>query len=347
MATKETILVTGANGSLGSAIAAQVASKAELSAYHGLYTVRDAGHAPALNAALAQGSTTHAYGILSLDLTKLDNVRNVAKEINRRVSTGEIPPIRAIVLNAGYQDFGNKSRTEDGLDSVFVANYLGHWLLTLLLLGSMDKEAGRIVVIGSQSHDPNDPRNAATHAFDDPRYKTVISDAAGFNAVARGEWSPAAEDVGFVGGFRRYGASKLFLVMMQHELQQRLTSDPGLSRICVLGVDPGAMPTGIVRLASFFIRVVVFQVILPLMLFLGLGGDMVRAPSRSAGDVLEAAFGAVGEGGELPRDLYFDGRKPFETAEESRDARKRAIVWGESVKLAGLREGDTVLEKWR
>ncbi len=43
--------------------------------------------------------------------------------------------------------------TDDGLDTTFVANYLGHWLLTLLLLQSIDKESGRIVVIGSFAHE--------------------------------------------------------------------------------------------------------------------------------------------------------------------------------------------------
>jgi len=81
MAAKGTILVTGANGGLGSAIAAQIASEAEFSVYHGLYTVRNTERAPALTSALVQG-TAHAYDILSLDLTKLDDVRNVAKEIN-------------------------------------------------------------------------------------------------------------------------------------------------------------------------------------------------------------------------------------------------------------------------
>lgn len=70
----------------------------------------------------------------------------------RRVSAGEIPPIRTLVLNAGFQDFGNQSWTADGLDTTFAANYLGHWLLTLLLLESVDKEAGRIIIIGSQGH---------------------------------------------------------------------------------------------------------------------------------------------------------------------------------------------------
>lgn len=69
------------------------------------------------------------------------------------MSSGEIPPIRAFIHSAGFQDFGNQSWTDDGLDTVFAANYLGHWLLTLLLLESMDKEAGRIIILGSQSHE--------------------------------------------------------------------------------------------------------------------------------------------------------------------------------------------------
>ena len=73
--------------------------------------------------------------------------------IQARVSAGEIPPIRALILNAGFQDFGKQSWTDDGLDTTFAANYLGHWLLTLLLLTSIDKEAGRIIVIGSYGHE--------------------------------------------------------------------------------------------------------------------------------------------------------------------------------------------------
>lgn len=88
MAAKGTILITGANGVLGSTMIAQIVSKAELSAYHGLYTVRDTGHAPALTSALARG-TAHPHDVLALDLTKLDDVRNVAAQIN--VSTEPDP----------------------------------------------------------------------------------------------------------------------------------------------------------------------------------------------------------------------------------------------------------------
>lgn len=65
------------------------------------------------------------------------------------------------MLNAGFQDFGKQQWVQvldddddnKGIDVTFAANYLGHWLLVLLLLESMDKEHGRIVVIGSQSHE--------------------------------------------------------------------------------------------------------------------------------------------------------------------------------------------------
>ncbi|KAI1464376.1 putative short-chain dehydrogenase [Daldinia caldariorum] len=340
-AVKGTILVTGANGGLGSAIAQQVASRPEFSAYRGLYTVRDATRSDAL----ASFGATYPDDILTLDLTKLDNVRQVADEVNTRVSAGDLPPIRALILNAGFQDFGNQSWTDDGFDNTFAANYLGHWLLTLLLLKSIDKEEGRIIVIGSQGHDPSDPRNARIGVFDDPKYQTFVSDAAGFEAIAKGTWSPASEDASWRGGFRRYSASKLFLVMMQHELQTRLDADPALNNVRVLGVDPGTMISGLQRLAPWVIRVLLFKIIYPFILYVNPNGPL-RSTSRSAGDVLEAAF-AVGEGGNPPKDKYFDGRTPLETGEESRDAAKRDMVWKETVRMTGLRETETILANWK
>ncbi|KIW14108.1 hypothetical protein PV08_06889 [Exophiala spinifera] len=340
-AVKGTILVTGANGGLGSAIVEKIVTKPELSAYHGLYTVRDATAAPALTSTLARGTSSHANDVLSLDLTKLDNVRQVAESINARVSTGQIPPIRALILNAGFLEFGKQSWTDDGLDVTFAANYLGHWLLTILLLKSIDKDAGRIVVVGSQSHDPNDERNASGKAFEEERYKIFVRDEADFEAIAKGAWSSAEEDSSWRSGFRRYGAAKLFLVMMMHELQRRLDQDPELKNICVLGVDPGGMITGFQRHAPWVIRVLVFKIIYPIIVYLYPNGRMVRPPPRSAADVLEAAFGSSSAG--LPKDLYFDGTERMETSAESKDARKRDFVWRETAKYAHLKEGDMIL----
>jgi NAD(P)-dependent dehydrogenase (short-subunit alcohol dehydrogenase family) len=151
-ASKGTILITGANGGLGIAIVKQLLSQPEFTVYHRLYAVRDTANASALHGALAS-HTPHSHDILSVDLTDVDSIRQVAKTVGTRVSSGDIPPIRALILNAGYQNMSGQTWGEYGLDPTFTVNYLGHWLLTMLLLGSMDKESGRIIVVGSQVHE--------------------------------------------------------------------------------------------------------------------------------------------------------------------------------------------------
>lgn len=190
---KGTILVTGANGSLGSALVSRIVSEPETAAYHGIYTVRNAEAAPALKSALQAGrlADSHSHDVVSLELTSLTSVRAVAATINGRVASGEIPPVRALVLNAGYLEFTTQTWTDDGFDMTFASNYLGHWLLALLLLQSMDSELGRIVVVGSESHDPSNQKNRA--AFNQEKWMTFIGDD-GCDPIARGTWSSTKED---------------------------------------------------------------------------------------------------------------------------------------------------------
>ena len=161
---KGTIIVTGANGGLGNATVSQIVSSPQLNtSYHGVYTVRNAAAAHSLDAALADKSllhgpprgnsaSSHSHEKISLDVSRLDNVRKVAAEINKRVAAGIIPRIHALILNAGYEEFEAQTWTEDGFDTTFATNYLGHWLLTVLLLQSMDREVGRVLWISSWSH---------------------------------------------------------------------------------------------------------------------------------------------------------------------------------------------------
>ncbi|KAI0386308.1 putative short-chain dehydrogenase [Hypomontagnella monticulosa] len=338
---KGTVLVTGANGGLGSAIANQVASQPKFANYHGIYTVRDAKSAPSLGSILSE-NPSHPSDIVSLDLANLESVREAAESINARVAAGATPPIHTLILNAGFQDFGKQQWTDDGLDMTFSANYLGHWLLTLLLLQSMDKESGRIIIVGSQSHDPYDKRNEETQAFDEERYKTVVHDEASFEGIAKGTWSSAQEDPSWRSGYRRYGAAKLFSIMMIHELQRRLDRDPVLKNVSVLGVDPGTMTTGLQRHASWFIRVLIFQIIYPIIAWLMPNG-LVRTTKKSASQVLDAAFESSTE---FPKGLYYFDNKLFDTSAESRDIQKRDLVWKESIKYAHLEQGETILSHW-
>ncbi|KAI0410634.1 putative short-chain dehydrogenase [Xylaria grammica] len=282
---KGNILLTGANGGLGSAIARQIASHQQFAGYHSLYAVRAAASAPDLDKAIQPERSSHPHDVVSLNLADLDNVRDLAKTIN--------------------------TRWTDGFDTTFIANYLGHWLLTLLLLKSIDKSSGRIVVIGSQSHNPHDKRNEPTGAFSEEKYKTV--------------------DPSWKSGYRRYGAAKPFSIMMIRELQSRMDRDPALKNVCILGVDPGTMGTGLQRHASWFVRVFLSQIIFPIITFFAPNG-LIRSTRKSATQVLNAIFDSDAEPATLPKaGYYFDG-KPLETSAESRDADKRDLVWKESVK---------------
>ena len=86
----------------------------------------------------------------------------------------------------------------------------------------------------------------------------------------------------------------------RYELQERLDQDPALSKISVLGVDPGAMGTGLLRNSSWFLRNVamkgVSMVVAQIATKLQPNG-MLRTTSKSAADVLRAAFDtdALGE----------------------------------------------------
>lgn len=99
-----TIVLTGANGGLGSAIVAGILKKPELAADTGVYTVRKAETATQLKTVLNSGSKSHKHDIVDLDLSSLASVRKTATEINRQVAAGELPPIKALILNAAYQD---------------------------------------------------------------------------------------------------------------------------------------------------------------------------------------------------------------------------------------------------
>ncbi|KAI3390275.1 hypothetical protein diail_10670 [Diaporthe ilicicola] len=346
---KGTILVTGTNGGLGSAIVAQLTSSPELRAYHGIFSVRDAESTAASSPDPGTSSEAPSCEKVSLDLSRLSSVRELARAINVRVKAGNVPPISAIILNAGYHEAEQQTWTEDGLDTSFVVNYLGHWLLVLLLLESMDREKGRIVWISSWAHNPEDRHNVMNGSFNDNRYKTMIVED--LEPLAKGTWSANEDDAtNWAAAYRRYGASKMCGVAMIHELQRRLVLDPVLNRISVLAVDPGAMATGIVRHSNWFVRIIVFR------FFAGIFGGLWvrmfpngtwRTPKKSAHDVLAAALDCGPPPlTEHPRGLYLNGSEIGESSPEAKDPRKGQIIWQGSLRFTHLRGDETILQNW-
>ncbi|KAK6063172.1 putative short-chain dehydrogenase, partial [Seiridium cupressi] len=124
------------------------------------------------------------------------SVHKAAANINAKVSAGEIPRIQALIFNAGYREPFGQTRTKNGFDAAFATNYLGHWLLVMLLLQSMNKESGRVVVVGGFVHDPPDKSKKASEAYEEARWKKVFLDASSetIDSVAKSKWSGSPED---------------------------------------------------------------------------------------------------------------------------------------------------------
>ncbi|KAI0874818.1 hypothetical protein GGS24DRAFT_325527 [Hypoxylon argillaceum] len=346
---KGSIFVTGANGGLGSAIVQHIIKSASLAkTYHGLYTVRSTERAAAVQSVLRQAKAAgHTYDLVPLDLSSLASTRKVAEDINKRVAEGSIPPIRALILNAAWQEYTTHTMTDDGFDMTYQANHLSHFLLTLLLLKSLDKKNGRIVVLGSWSHDTSDKRNTVSNilrAYEDEQWNLIFKEPITSEPLARGKWStPDTEPGAGNTGYRRYGASKLCEIMFMRELSKRLATDPELSAVAALAVDPGAMPTGLTRRTpSRLLQAarVIAGPLMALMARLSPNGSY-RTTAMSANDVINAAFGAH------PSGIYMDGSAVGDVGPEAKDEAKCEKIWQESLGFAQVKEGDTVLAAWR
>jgi len=211
---KPTILLTGANGGLGSAFVTAFLKSPQSATHHALYTVRSPSTVPDLQAILKSAPSTHTYDILPLDLSSLESVRTLAEDVNSKVAKGELGPIKSLVLNAGWQDANAETLkprifTKEGYEGHFGINYLANFLLVLLLLQSVNKEEGRIVLVSSYTHDGLDKQNdgLAYYTSNTGEFKELYK---GTDELVKGkEWS----DDGWKAGMRRYGASKTCLVL--------------------------------------------------------------------------------------------------------------------------------------
>lgn len=147
--TGKVAIVTGANSGIGKITARELA----MHGAHVIATSRDpASGARALqeiNAAI-NSDTKFKHGtveFITMDLSKMISIYKFAREISFKNK-----PVDILVLNAGIM-FAPFNLTEDGYESQFGVNYLGHFMLTKLIMPWLTRsKAGRIVHVSSLAH---------------------------------------------------------------------------------------------------------------------------------------------------------------------------------------------------
>lgn len=73
---------------------------------------------------------------------------------------------------------------------------------------------------------------------------------------------------------------------------------------------------------------------------------LIRTASKNGDDLLRVCFDKKAFG-QYPKAAYVNGSVLSHTPKEANDEEKQKQLWEGSLKLANIREGDTVLENWK
>lgn len=289
-----TAIITGASAGLGLECAR--ALLANDPSWHVALAVRDTARG---EAAVERIGHAEKCTVLEMDLASLASVAAFVD----RFRGAALPPLHAIVCNAGVQVVSGTERTSDGVEVTFGVNHLGHFALVQALLEHVARPA-RVVVVSSGTHDP-----AKHTGMPSPNYTSAAALALGSDS----------DD-----GRRRYTTSKLCNVLFTYELDRRLGG--GADGVTVNAFDPGLMPgSGLARDYSPVQRWV-WRYVLPLLRVLPNVNSTRSSGSRLAALVTDPRFDGV-------TGAYFEGKRPIRSSADSYDRDKALDLWQTSERL--------------
>jgi light-dependent protochlorophyllide reductase len=293
-----TAVITGANTGLGFECARALLDSD--SGWHVLLAVRDPGRGADAAAALGHPGRT---AVVALDLASLHSVDEFACTLSQL----DVPPVQALVCNAGVQLLSGSRTTRDGYEMTFGVNHLGHFALVRRLLDQIVAPA-RIVVVSSGTHDPDKYTGMPA-----PRYTTaeeLSSPVEGGNSTDEGR--------------RRYTTSKLCNVLFSYELDRRLGH--GAAGITVNAFDPGMMPgSGLARDYPPAQRLV-WRFVLPVLRVLPGVRSTRRSGAHLAALVADPRYDGI-------TGAYFDGTRQVRSSRDSYDESLAADLWRVSDQL--------------
>ena len=198
------VIVTGANAGIGKATAARLA---DLGATVVLACrCKERGEAALSELSCVNG---RCFDLMALDLADQGSIRAFAEAFTKKYGRLDV-----LINNAGILG-RHRAETKQGFEMSFGVNYLGAFLLTMLLLPLLEKSGqGRVVMTTSVAHGWGDVR------LNDLNYTR------GYNR------------------FAAYGHSKLCCLLFTRALGEKLRARG--SRVTVNAVHPGIVATDIV-----------------------------------------------------------------------------------------------------
>lgn len=195
-------VITGANSGIGKETAKALAKQGVIV----VMGCRDAERAESARQEIMSESGSSNVVVIPLDLASLQSVRNFAAQFQQQHKHLDL-----LINNAGLFPF-KKQMTEDGFETQFGVNHLGHFLLTHLLMPQLQNaERARVINVASMIH------HLGKVDFDS------------FRGEKR--YSPLAA----------YGQSKLANVLFTRELAQRCKG----TNVTAYCLHPGAVGTNI------------------------------------------------------------------------------------------------------
>ncbi|XP_005037706.2 PREDICTED: dehydrogenase/reductase SDR family member on chromosome X [Ficedula albicollis] len=239
---------------------------------------------------IKEETLTGKVEFLYCDLASMKSIRQFVQQFRAKNC-----PLHVLVNNAGVMLVPER-KTEDGFEEHFGLNYLGHFLLTNLLLDTLKRSGthrhnARIITVSS-----------ATHYVG----KLHLNDL-----QSRCSYSPHGA----------YAQSKLALVLFTYRLQHLLTANG--SHVTANVVDPGVVNTELYKHVFWVVKVVKWMTA---WLFF-------KTPEEGASTTIYAAVSPEVEGA---GGCYLYNEERTKSADVAYDEELQRMLWTESCRMVGI-----------
>ncbi|XP_057229566.1 dehydrogenase/reductase SDR family member on chromosome X isoform X3 [Malurus melanocephalus] len=253
---------------------------------------------------IKEETLTGKVEFLYCDLASMKSIRQFVQQFRAKKC-----PLHVLVNNAGVMLVPER-KTVDGFEEHFGLNYLGHFLLTNLLLDTL-KQSGthshnaRIITVSSATH------YVGKLHLNDLQSRFSCFAEVGLFMSPRCSYSPHGA----------YAQSKLALVLFTYRLQHLLTANG--SHVTANVVDPGVVNTELYKHVFWVVKVVKWMT--AWLLF--------KTPEEGASTTIYAAVSPEMEGA---GGCYLYNEERTKSADVAYDEELQRRLWTESCKMVGI-----------